>query len=71
MSGIVEAATFRLGGSAWKLLAGVAVYSGTVSDESGTFGNWSGSWPFADPDVYDRSSRRPLAEGTGEALESA
>ena len=69
VSGIVEAATFRLGGSAWKLLSGVAVYSGTVSDASGTFGNWSGSWPFADPDVYERPGR-PLAEGTGEALES-
>lgn len=70
VSAIVEAATFRLGGSAWKLLSGAAIYGGTIPDESGTFGNWGGSWPFADPDEYDRPVARPLAEGTGEALES-
>jgi hypothetical protein len=71
VSAIVEAATFRLGGSAWKLLSGVAVYAGTVSDESGTFGNWGGSFGFVDPGVYDNQPRGlPLHEGTGEALES-
>ncbi len=71
VSAIVEAATFRLGGSAWKLLSGVAVYGGTVSDESGTFGDWGGSWGFVDPAFYENQPRGlPLHEGTGEALDS-
>ncbi|MEJ7567756.1 MAG: hypothetical protein WKF41_05770 [Gaiellaceae bacterium] len=71
VSAIVDAGTFRIGGSAWKLLAGVAVYAGTVSDASGTFGNWGGSFGFVDSAEYDNEpSALPLHEGTGEALES-
>jgi hypothetical protein len=36
VDGIVKAATFRLGGSAWQLLDGETVYHGTLSGKSGT-----------------------------------
>jgi hypothetical protein len=72
VSSIVEAATFRIGGSSWKLLSGTLVYGGQVSDASGTFGNWGESFGFGDPDVLEENRRftPPLYEGTGEALES-
>jgi hypothetical protein len=72
VSAIVEAATFRMGGSNWKLLSGTLIYAGQISDTSGTFGNWGGSFGFTDPAVYEANRRfvAPLREGTGEALES-
>jgi hypothetical protein len=61
---IVQAATFRQGGSTWQLLDGAAMYH----DNDG----WSGSWPFHDPRKFDpkRDARNPLHEGTGDALEA-
>jgi hypothetical protein len=60
---LVQAATFRQGGSSWRLLEGEALYH--------DHGGWSGSWPFHDPDLFnpERDARDPLHEGTGEALE--
>jgi hypothetical protein len=71
VAALVEAGTFRVGGSAWRLLDGCAVYHGTITDSSGTFGNWSSRSPFTDPEVFrrNRTFRHPLREGTGEALE--
>jgi hypothetical protein len=71
VSGIVAAGTFRVGGSAWKLLAGAALYHGDLRNTSGSHGNWSGSRPFDDADTLEaaRTVRHPLLEGTGEALE--
>jgi hypothetical protein len=72
VSSIVEAATFRIGGSSWKLLSGWWVDHGVFEDESGTFRNWSGSPMYRDPAVFEENRRHllPLREGTGEALES-
>jgi len=59
---IVESATFRQGGSQWKLLTGGVSYHGAE-------GGWSGSG-FHDPRVFeDNRLAMPLREGTGEALE--
>jgi hypothetical protein len=60
---LVQAATFRQGGSTWRLLDGGAMYH--------EHGGWSGSWPIHDPERFDpkRDARDPLREGTGEALE--
>jgi hypothetical protein len=71
VSAIVAAGTFRVGGSAWKLLSGAALYHGEIRDRSGSHGNWSVSQPFDDPDGLEaaRRARHPLHEGTGEALE--
>jgi hypothetical protein len=71
VSGIVAAGTFRVGGSAWKLLSGAALYHGETRDRSGSHANWSGSLSFDDPERLEavRSARHPLHEGTGEALE--
>lgn len=70
VSGIVDAGTFRVGGTTWKLLSDVAVYHGTISDESGEHGNWSFTVGSDNPDLreLDRRARGPLREGTGEAL---
>jgi Txe/YoeB family toxin of Txe-Axe toxin-antitoxin module len=71
VDGIVKGATFRLGGSAWKLLDGEAVYHGTMSDKSGTYGNWGGAIPFEDPLAAKRWREfvAPPYERTGTALE--
>jgi hypothetical protein len=71
VSGIVAAGTFRVGGSAWKLLSGAALYHGEIRDRSGSHANWSGSQSFDDPERLEtvRSARHPLHEGTGEVLE--
>jgi hypothetical protein len=60
---LVQAATFRQGGSTWRLLDGGAMYH--------EHGSWSGSWPIHDPERFnpERDARDPLREGTGEALE--
>lgn len=72
VSAVVDAGTFRTGGSAWRLLDGVSLYHGQISDGSGTFGSWSGSHPFVDPSKSERlrNFTNPLREGTGEALEA-
>jgi hypothetical protein len=60
---IVESATFRRGGSQWKLLTGGVSYHGRE-------GGWSGGLGFHDPRVFEENrSAMPLREGTGEALE--
>jgi hypothetical protein len=61
----------RRGGSAWKLLSGAALYHGEIRDRSRSHRDWTGSYPFDDPERLDaaRSARHPLHEGTGEALE--
>jgi hypothetical protein len=58
VSAVVDAGTFPTGGSAWRLLAGAAVYHGRITDASGTSGNWSGSYPFIDPTAHERVRRR-------------
>jgi hypothetical protein len=60
---LVQAATFRQGGSTWRLLDGGAVHNDG--------GGWSGTWPIHDPERFapERDARDPLREGTGEALE--
>jgi len=70
VSGIVDAGTFRVGGTTWKLLSDVAVYHGTISDDSGEYGNWSFGVGYDDLDLreFDRRGRSPIREGTGEAL---
>ena len=71
VTAVVEAGTFRRGGSAWRLLDGASLYHGTITDGEETSGNWSGTMSFDDPRVYEeiRRFRNPLLEGTGEALE--
>ncbi|MGA9762024.1 MAG: hypothetical protein WBQ14_06355 [Gaiellaceae bacterium] len=61
---LVQAATFKQGGSTWRLLEGGAVYTDR--------GGWSGSWPIHDPERFNpqRDARDPLHEGTGDALEN-
>ena len=68
--GIVDAGTFRVGGTTWKLLSDVTVYHGTISDDSGEYGNWSFGVGYDDLDLreFDRRARSPIREGTGEAL---
>jgi hypothetical protein len=62
VTSIVDAATFRRGGSAWLLLEGGMLYH--------SFDDWGGTAPFTDPDLMPDVRRlRPLYEGTGEALE--
>lgn len=60
---LVQAATFRQGGSTWRLLDGAVMYH--------THDSWSGSWPIHDPERFkpERDARDPLHEGTGDALE--
>jgi hypothetical protein len=60
---LVQAATFRQGGSTWRLLDGAVMHHDHDS--------WSGSWPIHDPERFkpERDARDPLHEGTGDALE--
>jgi hypothetical protein len=69
VSGIVEAGTFRVGGSAWRLLDGVLVYLGDFDDGKGGF-PWAGTLGFVDPGAFDTARfANPLLEPTGSALE--
>jgi hypothetical protein len=60
---LVQASTFRQGGSTWRLLEGGVVHH--------DHGGWSGNYPIHDPERFkpERDARDPLREGTGEALE--
>ena len=71
VTAVVEAGTFRIGGSSWRLLDGISIYHGKITDGDETSGNWSGTLSFADPRLYEEIKRftNPLIEGTGEALE--
>jgi hypothetical protein len=61
---MVESATFRQGGSQWKLLTGGVLYHKEGSDWSGYLGG------FHDPRAFEENrSEMPLQEGTGESLD--
>ncbi|MBS1890375.1 MAG: hypothetical protein JST59_03725 [Actinobacteria bacterium] len=63
VASVVEAGSFRIGGTHWRLLAGEAVFHNP--------GGWSGSGDFQDPRLYEQNRRfeHPLVERTGDALE--
>jgi hypothetical protein len=63
VASVVEAGSFRIGGSHWRLLAGEALFHAP--------GGWSGSGDFQDPRIYEEIQRfeHPLTERTGDALE--
>jgi hypothetical protein len=68
VSGIVDAGTFRIGGTSWRLLDGVRVYHGPDAEDSRL--SWDGTLGFDDPDRFGwRPSPHPLRERTGKALE--
>jgi len=68
VSGIVDAGTFMIGGTSWRLLDGVMVYHGP-DPESPTHG-WDGTLEFHDPDRFSwKPLPHPLRERTGKALE--
>jgi hypothetical protein len=67
VSGIVDAGTFRIGGSTWRLLEGVMIYHGPDSEPALS---WEYPLAFDDPDRFDwEPSAHPLKERTGKALE--
>lgn len=63
VAAVVEAGSFRIGGTHWRLLDGQSLFHGP--------GNWSGSGDFQDPRIYEDIQRfeNPLTERTGDALE--
>jgi hypothetical protein len=63
VAAVVEAGSFRIGGTHWRLLAGQSLFHAD--------GSWSGSGDFQDPRVHEeiRRFQHPLTERTGDALE--
>jgi hypothetical protein len=69
VSAIVDAATFRIGGSSWKLLTGSFVYHGPIQNDD-PLSNWSGNPEFSDPDAGSGVELlSPEHQKTGFALE--
>jgi hypothetical protein len=68
VSGIVDAGTFRIGGSSWRLLEGAMIYHGANQEHSAL--SWEQPLAFDDPDRFDwKPPSHPLRERTGKALE--
>jgi hypothetical protein len=74
VASIVEAASFRWGGTTWKLLDGCCLYHGESSLGGESHPNWSGSLGFHDPDIFEQTRlwaagrANPQHEPTGTAL---
>lgn len=68
VAGIVDAGTFQIGGTSWRLLDGVMVYHGLLGDHSGE--GWAGTAAFGEPEQSNwRPPPNPLRELTGKALD--
>lgn len=67
VTAVVEAGSFRIGGTRWRLLEGESVFH--RRGETGK--SWSGTGEFQDPRIREeiRRFRNPLTERTGDALE--